>query len=145
MIRHCVKSVCIRSYSDPYFSAFWLNTEKYSVSFCIQSKYGKIWNRITPNTDAFHAVRVKVQFVEWISRDGQIKNFFYMRRGRKLFVGKMYRSIKQLYKKFSLFCFCKFLCLVHLRICFCLNRAKSWLELSIKFNRCSMRSFQRAL
>ena len=94
MIRHCVKSVCIRSYSDPHFSVFWLNTEKYSVSFCIQSKYGKIRNKITPNTDTFNAVRVKVQFVEWISRDGQIKNFFYMRRGRKLVVGKMHRSIK---------------------------------------------------
>ena len=28
---HCVKSVCIRSYSGPYFPALGLNTEKYSV------------------------------------------------------------------------------------------------------------------
>ena len=30
---HCVKSVSIQSYSGPYFPAFWLNREKYSVSF----------------------------------------------------------------------------------------------------------------
>ena len=34
-ILHCVKSVCIRSYSGPYFPAFRLNTERYSVSLRI--------------------------------------------------------------------------------------------------------------
>ena len=53
---HCVKSVRIRSFSGPYFLAFGLNTERYSVSFRIQSKYGKIQTRITPNTDTFHVV-----------------------------------------------------------------------------------------
>ena len=53
---HYVKSVRIRSYSGPYFLAFGLNTERYSVSFRIQSKYGKIQTRITPNTDTFHVV-----------------------------------------------------------------------------------------
>ena len=50
-------------------------------------------------------------------------------------------------KKCSLFCLCKFLCQLYLRICFCLERAKPWLEFSIKslFNQYSMRSFQRAL
>ena len=50
-------------------------------------------------------------------------------------------------KKYSLFCFCKFLCQLYLRICFCLKRAKRWLEFSIKsiFNQYSMRSFQREL
>ena len=47
--------------------------------------------------------------------------------------------------KNPLFWFCKFLCLVDLRICFCLNAPKLWLELSFKFNRYSMRLFQRAL
>ena len=49
-------------------------------------------------------------------------------------------------KRSSLFCFCNFLCLLYLRICFCLKRAKTWLEISIKsiFSRYSMRSFQRA-
>ena len=49
---HCVKSVRIRSYSGPYFTAFGLNTERYRVSFRIQSECGKI----TPNMDNFHAV-----------------------------------------------------------------------------------------
>ena len=44
-----------------------------------------------------------------------------------------------------MFCFCKILCLVDLRICVCLNRAKPWLKVSVKFNRYSIRSFQRAL
>ena len=48
-------------------------------------------------------------------------------------------------KKPSLFWFCKFLCLLYLRICFCLKRAKTWVEFGIKsiFNQYSMRSFQR--
>ena len=53
---HCVKSVRIRSYSGPYFPAFGLNTERYSASLRIQSECGKIWTRITPNTDTFYAV-----------------------------------------------------------------------------------------
>ena len=51
-----MKSVRIRSYSGPYFPAFGLNTERYSVSLHIQSKCGKIRTRITPNTDTFYAV-----------------------------------------------------------------------------------------
>ena len=50
---HCVKSVSIRSFSVPCFSAFGLNTESYSVSFRIQSEYGKIRTRKTPITDFF--------------------------------------------------------------------------------------------
>ena len=34
---HCVKNVRIRSNSGPYFPAFGLNTERYSVSLRIQS------------------------------------------------------------------------------------------------------------
>ena len=51
-----MKSVGIRSYSGPYFPAFILNTEIYSVSLHIQSECGKIGTRITPNTDTFYAV-----------------------------------------------------------------------------------------
>ena len=36
----CVKNVRIRSFSGPYFLAFGLNTERYSISLCIQSKCG---------------------------------------------------------------------------------------------------------
>ena len=53
---HCVKSVRIRSFSGPHFSAFGLNTKRYSESLRIQSKCGKMRTRITPNTDTFYAV-----------------------------------------------------------------------------------------
>ena len=53
---HCVKSVRIRSFSGPYFPAFGLNTERYSVSLCIQSKCGKMRTGKNPNKDTFHAV-----------------------------------------------------------------------------------------
>ena len=53
---HCVKSVHIWSFSDPYFPAFELNTERYSVFLRLQSECGKIRTRETPNTDTFYAV-----------------------------------------------------------------------------------------
>ena len=53
---HCAKSVRIWSYSGPYFPAFGLNKERYSVSNRIQSKCGKVRTRITPNTDTSYAV-----------------------------------------------------------------------------------------
>ena len=46
---HCLKSVRIRSYSDPYFLAFGLHTDRYEVCENIRT-------RITSNTDTFHAV-----------------------------------------------------------------------------------------
>ena len=52
---HCVKSVRIRSYSGPHFPVFGVNTERYAVSFRIQSKCGKMRIRITPNAANFHA------------------------------------------------------------------------------------------
>ena len=51
-----MKSVLIRSFSSPCFPALGLNTERNGVSLRIQSKYGKIRTRKTPNTDTFHAV-----------------------------------------------------------------------------------------
>ena len=53
---HCVKSVRIRSFSGQYFSAFMLNTGRYSVSLRIESECEKIQARKTPNMDTFHAV-----------------------------------------------------------------------------------------
>ena len=44
------------SYSGPYFPAFGLNTERYTISLRIQSECGKILTRITPNTDTFYAL-----------------------------------------------------------------------------------------
>ena len=56
---HTVKSVLIRSYSDPHFLAFRLNTERYDgVSLSIHSECGKMWTRITPNRDTFYSVPV---------------------------------------------------------------------------------------
>ena len=53
---HCVKTVCIRSYSGPYFPAFELNTQRYGVSLRIQSECEKMLTKKTPNTGTFHAV-----------------------------------------------------------------------------------------
>ena len=53
---HCVKNVRIRRFAGPYFPAFGLNTEIYTVSLRIQSECGKIWTRKTLNTDIFHPV-----------------------------------------------------------------------------------------
>ena len=55
--KHSLRENCPYSkYSGPHFHAFGLNTERYSVSLCIQSECGKMRTRITPNTDTFHAV-----------------------------------------------------------------------------------------
>ena len=57
-----MKSVCMWSFSGPYFPAFGLNTERYSVSLRIQSECGKIRTRKFPNTDTFHAVEGVIRF-----------------------------------------------------------------------------------
>ena len=65
-----------------------------------------------------------------------------------LLLAKCSKALSSWIKKSSLFCFfCKFLCLLYLRICFYLTRAKPWLEFSIKsiFNKYNLRSFQREL
>ena len=51
-----VWSVRIWRFSGPCFPAFGLNTERYSTSLRIQSKYGKIRTRKTPSMDTFHAL-----------------------------------------------------------------------------------------
>ena len=60
-VMHCIKSVRIRSYPGPHFPAFELNTERYSVSFRIQSECGKMPTRITPNMETFYAVMYKIK------------------------------------------------------------------------------------
>ena len=58
-LSHCIKSVHIRSFSDPHFPAFGLNTERYFVSlrsFRILPECWKKKPRKTPNTDTFHAL-----------------------------------------------------------------------------------------
>ena len=41
-ISHCVKNVCIRNFSGPYFPVFGLNMKIYCVNLRIQSEYMKI-------------------------------------------------------------------------------------------------------
>lgn len=56
MYNHYVKSLRIQSFLCPYFSAFGLSTERYSVFLDIQSKCRKVWTRKIPNTDTFRTV-----------------------------------------------------------------------------------------
>ena len=64
---HCVKVVCIRSFSGVYFPVFGLNTEIYPVNLCIQCECGKkngpeklrIWKLFT---------QCKPQGNYWVSR-----------------------------------------------------------------------------
>ena len=49
-----------RSFSGPYFPAFGLNTEKYSLSRCVQYECGKIQTRKAPNTDTLRSDAVSV-------------------------------------------------------------------------------------
>ena len=67
---HCVTSVHIRSFSGPStFSRIRTEyyTERYGVSLCIQSEYGKIRTRKTPNRDTFHAVNYFSITYQWNS------------------------------------------------------------------------------
>ena len=62
-ISHCAKSPPIWSFSGPHFAVFGLNTEIYRVNLRIQSEFGKMQTRKTPNTDTFHAVSVCFTYV----------------------------------------------------------------------------------
>ena len=78
---HCLKSVCIRSFSGPYFPAFGLNTGRYCVSLRIQSECGKIWTRETPNTDTFYAMDDFIEVIAiWKLGVARIKETFGMRQ-----------------------------------------------------------------
>ena len=65
---HFVKSVRIRCYSGPYFPAFGLNTERYSVFLRIQSECGKIRTRIIPNLDTFYVVKCLIFLLKSLSK-----------------------------------------------------------------------------
>ena len=49
-----------RRFFGPYFPAFGLNMEIYRVNIRIQSKYGKIRTKKSPNTDTFQAGKLFV-------------------------------------------------------------------------------------
>ena len=76
---------------------------------------------------------------------GRSRNISVDARIGKFLLVKCSQELSNSKKESSLFCFWKFLCLLDLKICFCLKRATPWLELRIKFNQYSMRSFQRLL
>ena len=59
-----MKSARIWSFSGPYFPTFGVNKEIYSVSFRIQSEYGKIRIRKIPNTDTFYALVIVFKLVK---------------------------------------------------------------------------------
>ena len=54
-LHDCIKIVRIRSFPGPYFPAFGLNTEIYSIILRIQTDCGKMQTRKTLNTDTFYA------------------------------------------------------------------------------------------
>ena len=75
---HCVKSIRIRSCSGLHFPTFRLNTERYGVSFPIQSKCGKMQTRITPNMDTFYAVPIfhYAETIQLICSTNQMIRFY---------------------------------------------------------------------
>ena len=77
--KHCLKSVRIRSFSGPYFLAFWLNKKRFSVSLHIQSECGKIRIRNTPSTDNFHQWNVWLCHLDYVSR---IDGFHWEKRSQ---------------------------------------------------------------
>ena len=61
---HCVTNLHSEFFGR-YFPAFGLNTERYSASIRIQSEYGKIRTRKTPDTDTFDAVCLLWRWNKW--------------------------------------------------------------------------------
>ena len=83
--RHCVKSTCILSLSGPYFPAFGLNKEIYSVNLYIQSECGKIRTIKILNTGTFYAVRIialifatMITKIVILSRNIKVQNIKYV-------------------------------------------------------------------
>ena len=80
-------------FSGPYFPAFGMNTEKYGVSLCIQSKCRKIRTRKTPNTDIFQAVELvwpkeQHHLKSWVKLKALIQRNFWV-----LFKTYVFKSI----------------------------------------------------
>ena len=48
----------------PYSELFWSAFSRIRAALSIQSEYGKMWTRITPNKDTFYALLVSVIFIE---------------------------------------------------------------------------------
>ena len=106
--------------------------------------YGKfVWN--IPESDAIEirVIRAKVQLGVWVLNMGWARISSIDVGIGKLLLVKFNQKLNNWIKRS--FFFLEFLCLLNLRIYFCLKSAKPWLEFRIKFNWYSMRSFQRAM
>ena len=67
--RKCSYSELFWSAFFPYFPAFGLNTERYRVSLCIQSKWGKMWEKCGPEQlriwTLFTQCQVQIKLCYW--------------------------------------------------------------------------------
>ena len=64
-------------FSGPYFPVLGLNTEIWSVSLCIQSKYMKIQTRKTLYLDTFHAVILNLSTIILSQNDLNIRHSWF--------------------------------------------------------------------
>ena len=98
---HCVKSICIRSYSGPHFfphfPALGLNTERYAVSLCIQSECGKILEKADQNNSEYGH----------ILRSGIVEGYFVIRLFSLL---KLFNNKDNKYRNIYFFAFCEKSC-----------------------------------
>ena len=69
-VDHCLRSVRIQSFSGPYFPAFGLNTERYSLC-------GKIRTSKNPNTDTFSGSKYYVSSEYSVHAQQCIYQFFF--------------------------------------------------------------------
>ena len=94
---HCEKIGNIRSFPGPYFPAFELNKETYSVSLRIQSLCGKIRTRKTPNMDTFHVVLLSSIFRLFPRRGPRLLKYWHKQTTlnipRQDYDWRMYSSI----------------------------------------------------
>ena len=60
--KHCVNSVRIRSYSCPHSSRIFPASSISPYSVCMREDAGKMWTRVTPNTDTFYAVKYQKSY-----------------------------------------------------------------------------------
>ena len=94
---HCEKIANIRSFPGPYFPAFGLNKETYSVSLRIQSLCGKIRTRKTPNMDTSHVVLLSSIFRLFPRRGPTLLKYWHKQTTLKIprqdYDWRMYSSI----------------------------------------------------
>ena len=74
---HCEKIANIQRFYGPYFPAFGLNKETYSVSLRIQSLCGKVRTRKTPNMDTSHAVLLSSIFCLFPKRGPSVLKYWH--------------------------------------------------------------------